>query len=172
MGTLGSVFDEGEAGAEGGADPGLRGPDLRVTVEIPRRGLGHGIRARVPLRMAADGDLVERVSDPEHPQRVLVHLPADLPEGAVLRLRGQGGVPPAPPDSGDSGVGPAPRAGDLYIVVQLVDREPEPGELVETPGGPREVDPESGEGRDVTGMVLMGMVLMAAAVLGLTWALT
>src|SRR5690606_41579149 len=102
---LGSVFEDESD------DP--RGPDLRVTVEVPRAALGASIRVPVPRRLAHEGDLVERaVLDHGDPDRVALHLPEELAPRTMLRLRGQGGVHP-------SG-----RAGDLQIVVELVDRSP------------------------------------------------
>jgi hypothetical protein len=120
---LGSVFEADEGGS--------RGPDLRVTVEVPRAALGATLRAPVPRRIAAEGDLVERaVVGDDDPDIVELHLPERLPEGAVLRLRGHGGV----------GKGEA-RAGDLLVVVELVERPPRPDETIVTsalaprPGG-------------------------------------
>jgi hypothetical protein len=113
MAELGSVFE---------ADDGRpRGPDLRVTVEVPRAALGATLRAPVPQRIAADGDLVERaVLRDEEPGVVELHLPETLPEGAVLRLRGQGGV------ATDEGA----RPGDLMVIVELIDRPPRPDEVI------------------------------------------
>lgn len=110
--TLGSVFaDDG--------DERPRGPDLRVSVEVPRAALGAELHAPVPSRLAVDGELVERaVIDGDDPARVVLHLPEHLPEGAVLRLRGQGGV------------APDGRPGDLYVKLELVDRPPRDDERI------------------------------------------
>ena len=60
MTRLGNVFESLESDRP-------RGPDLRVTVEVPREALGGSLRARVPLRLAAEGDLIERAAGPLDP---------------------------------------------------------------------------------------------------------
>ena len=104
MTRLGSVFDD-----DGG---GSRGPDLRVEVEVPRNGLGDpaGVRVKVPLTVAVDGQPVRRVDPHEEGDSVCLHLPATLPDNATLRLRGQGGV--------------GERPGDLLVHIHLVDPAP------------------------------------------------
>ena len=160
MAELGSVFDD-----HGDADERPRGPDLRVTVEVPRAALGASLRAPVPTRIAADGDLVERVIlDPEDPERVALHLPDQLPARAVLRLRGQGGVR-------EDG-----RPGDLMVVVQLVDRPPRDDESITREVSVPSVRSEGAvatlAGVDVTWWVLLaigvigGGVLVAIAIMG------
>jgi hypothetical protein len=110
--NLGSVFaDDG--------DERPRGPDLRVSVEVPRAALGASLHAPVPPRIAADGELVERaVLEGDDPACVVLHLPEHLPERAVLRLRGQGGVLQGG------------QPGDLFVKVELVDRPPRDGERI------------------------------------------
>lgn len=149
MAELGSVFetiDDEDVPA---------GPDLRVTIEIPRAALGHSFLAAVPRRIAAEGDIVDRAVDPAHPDQVLLHLPEQLPDGAVLRLRGQGGAAEEPEG----------RPGDLHAIVELVDRAPTAEEL---PDGPlvarEEAHPVLGAGRDITWMILLGLALIAGAV--------
>ena len=112
MAELGSVFEE--------AGEGPRGPDLRVSVEVPRSALGACLRAPVPRRIAAEGDLVDRAVSPtdEDPDRIELHLPESLGPRTMLRLRGQGGVHPEG------------RPGDLLVVVELVDRPPRADELI------------------------------------------
>ncbi len=148
MAELGSVFE---------ADEGPRGPDLRVSVEVPRAALGHGFRAPVPERLAADGELVERatVGDDE-PGFVTLHLPEALPERAALRLRGQGGV-------GADGQ----RAGDLLVLVELVDRPPRGDErILSSIPAPRESDSLAPrDGVDLTWWLLAGFALVCAGVL-------
>jgi hypothetical protein len=148
---LGSVFE---------ADDGrARGPELRVTLEVPRAALGATFRAPVPLRLAADGDLVERVVVGDgDPELVELHLPEALPDRAQLRLRGQGG--PGPSEDA--------RAGDLLVLVELVDRPPRPGEtIVRTAVARRSTDELASTvaGVDVTWWVLLGLALLGAAVL-------
>lgn len=155
MAGLANIFDASE-----GEPSAARGPDLRVTAEVPRAGLGHGVRVAVPQRLAADGDLVERVVDAADPERVTLHLPDELPPGAVLRLRGQGGVGR-----------PGERPGDLFVVVELVDRPAQPGEIV--PGGSQLPDAPSPAspvepGRDVTWMVLLGLAVAAGGAVAAT----
>ncbi|PRQ08932.1 hypothetical protein [Enhygromyxa salina] len=153
MGELGSVFEDDD-----GELP--RGPDLRVTVEIPRVALGATLRAPVPARIAADGELLERVVlHGEDPDTIELHLPEQLPERAVLRLRGQG----AAVDGG--------RAGDLLVVVELVDRPPRDDERIEHP--PKQLSRRaddvlagtSSDATDITWWLLMGLVLLGGGLL-------
>ena len=74
--SLGNVFADD--------DERPRGPDLRVSVEVPRAALGASLHAPVPSRIAVDGELVERaVLEGDDPACVVLHLPEQLPEGAV-----------------------------------------------------------------------------------------
>ncbi|MCA9699104.1 MAG: hypothetical protein KC431_16395 [Myxococcales bacterium] len=140
MAGLGSIYDDEQAAG---------GPDLRVTAEVPRAALGHGVRVRIPRRLAADGDLVDRVCDAADPERVVLHLPEQLPPGAMLRLRGQGGLR----DGGG-------RPGDLFVVIELVDRPAEADELIVTA---TDLVPASGAGgRDLTWAILAVLALLAA----------
>lgn len=107
--SFGSIFD--------GTEPtrgGPRGPDLRVTVEVPRTALGSpdGFAAPIPTTVEVDGRSIERVRGPEGEGPVPLFLPATLPSGAVLRLRGQGGR--SPTDGGPPG--------DLLVEIVVVDR--------------------------------------------------
>lgn len=151
MAELGSVFDEDESDAR------PRGPDLRVTVEVPREALGATLRAPVPARIAADGELVERaILDPEDPGGVVLHLAKDLPSRAILRLRGQGGV------------GEGDRAGDLMVIVELVDRPPRDGEYITRTASALTAHEGEGlalAGVDVTWWLLLAMGLVGAGVL-------
>lgn len=139
MAGLGSIYE-----ADGQT---VSGPDLRVTAEVPRAALGQGVRVRIPRRLAADGELVDRVHDEADPDRVVLHLPEQLPAGAMLRLRGQGGVH-------DQG-----RPGDLFVVIELVDRPPEADELISA--GASLVSTSGG--RDMTWPILAVLALLAAA---------
>ena len=83
---LGNIFDavEGE---------GPRGEDLFHTIEMPRSALGHpgGQLVPVPEKIVHAGERVRRVADADpEPGWVHLQLGADVPEGARLRLRGQG----------------------------------------------------------------------------------
>lgn len=107
---MGSIF--GQEGAEG-----PRGPDLRVDVEVPRSALGApgGYKAHVPVTIEHEetGSTVQRTvldGDAEH---LPLHLPRNFSSGAMLRLRGQGGVCPEG------------RPGDLYVKVHVVE-DPSP----------------------------------------------
>lgn len=107
---LGSVFDA--VAPEAGAP---RGPDLCVSVEVPRSALGRddGFVVQLPDTLAVDGAEVARASDPHAPQGgIRLHLAATLPDRATLRLRGQGGVIE----------GGAP--GDLLVTIAVVDDPP------------------------------------------------
>lgn len=147
MGTeLGSVFAH-----EGDDRP--RGMDLRVTVEVPRAALGATLYAPVPSRIAAGGELVDRaVLEGDDPACVVLHLPNNLPAGAVLRLRGQGGV------------APDGRAGDLFIKIELVDRPPRADERI-IRGEMAVPEPSSPNVIDTTWWWLLGVAVLAGAVL-------
>ncbi|KIG14241.1 hypothetical protein DB30_06990 [Enhygromyxa salina] len=153
MGELGSVFEDDD-----GELP--RGPDLRVSVEIPRAALGATLRAPVPARIAVDGELLERVVlHGEDPNTIELHLPEQLPERAMLRLRGQGAA------SEDG------RAGDLLVVVELVDRPPRDTEVISFPTqqlsrrADDSVAGSAGGETDITWWVLMGLVLLGGGAL-------
>jgi hypothetical protein len=139
---LGSVF-------EGFESDQPRGPDLRVSIEVPRAALGGPLRARVPLRMAADGDLVERASTAGDPEHVVLHLPTSLPAGAVLRLRGQGGVI----------TGRQP--GDLFVAIELVERDMTPDERVPGWSSPS-LEPAEAGSATLTWLILLGLAFLAA----------
>jgi hypothetical protein len=148
---LGSVFDDEDQELP-------RGLDLRVSVEVPRAALGATLRAPVPTRIAVDGELIERVVlSGEDPDTVELHLPEQLPERAMLRLRSQGGAI-------EGG-----RAGDLLVVVELVDRPPRDDEVI-TPG-PAQLSRRAGDGLaiaggvDITWWVLIGLALLGGGVL-------
>lgn len=148
MTELGSVFE---------ADDEPRGPDLRVTVEVPRAALGATVRLPVPERLAAAGDLVERVViGDDDPGLITLHLPDTLPNGAVLRLRGQGG-------HGAEGE----RAGDLWVVVELVDRPPRGREqIIRSTFARREPSSvATPAGADITWWLLGGLALVGVGVL-------
>jgi hypothetical protein len=146
---LGSVFE---------ADDGQpKGPDLRVTVEVPRAALGASLLAPVPMRLAANGELIERVVVGEdQPGLLTLHLPEVLPSGAVLRLRGQGGC-------GVEGQ----RPGDLFVVIELVDRPPRGDErILHSAIVPRaSASVATREGNDITWWLLGGLAVLCAAVL-------
>jgi len=111
MPTLGKVLQDLPADAP-------RGPDLHVTVTVPSGdlGLSSGTVVRIPLALPHDGTTVRRCPAPQDDgDRVRLHLPADLPDGATLRLVGQGGA-------AEGG-----RPGDLYVTVRPVRRARLPG---------------------------------------------
>lgn len=106
MSQLGSVFD----GLEGDADA-PRGRDLKAAVRLPRALLGTGpVALPLPPQLeAADGGTAPRTPGPGEPRdRVTLNLPRGTPDGATLRLRGQG-----------EGLAEG-RAGDLLLKVWLV----------------------------------------------------
>jgi hypothetical protein len=146
---LGSVFEEAES------DPRPRGPDLRVSVEVPRAALGATLHAPVPDRIAVDGELVERATlEGEAPGQIVLHLPEQLPERALLRLRGQGGVAP------DA----AP--GDLLVLVELVDRSPREDErILRSAAVEPSAGPASQDTTDVTWWWLLALALLGGGVL-------
>lgn len=102
MADLGSIFE--------GEGDGPRGRDLRVTVRVPRAAPQGEVRVRVPLDVAAEGGYVRRADPHGDGETVTLRLPQPVPDGAVLRLRGMGEVPP----------GPGGTAGDLYIALEPV----------------------------------------------------
>lgn len=71
-----------------------RGPDLHVVIEVPPTALGAagGFAAPLPLRVPHAGERWERAALPGEESFLRLHLPRELPSGAVLRLRRQGGV--------------------------------------------------------------------------------
>lgn len=148
MAELGSVFEDD-------SDAGPRGPDLRVSVEVPRAALGATFHAPVPARIAVDGELVERaVLEGDVPGQVVLHLPEQLPERALLRLRGQGGLAP------DA----AP--GDLLVLVELVDRPAREDErIIRNPAAMMVRASDDGPTMDVTWWVLLALALLGGGVL-------
>ena len=121
---------------------------------MPREALGASLYAPVPSRIAADGDLVERaVLEGDDPACVVLHLPDQLPAGAVLRLRGQGGV-------ARNG-----RPGDLFVKLELVDRPARDGERIVRSEVVRTELPLS-NAIDMTWWWLLGVALLGAIVLG------
>lgn len=105
MTSLGNIFDAVESRGE-------RGPDLRWTVEVPRRKLGEPLTVEVPAQIEVDGAPVARALPPDGSPAgapVPLMLPLEVPDGATLRLRGQGGV---------SSGGGSP--GDLYLRIVLI----------------------------------------------------
>jgi hypothetical protein len=148
MAELGSVFeDDGDAGP--------RGPDLRVSVEVPRAALGATFHAPVPARIAVDGELVERVVlEGEAPGEIVLHLPEQLPARALLRLRGQGGL------------APDARPGDLLVLVELVDRAPRDDERIIRSAVVRAGDsPVALDTIDVTWWWLLALAVLGGGVL-------
>lgn len=153
MAELGSVFEDEDQDAP-------RGPDLRVSVEVPRAALGATLHAPVPLRIAADGELVERVVlDGDEPDTIVLHLPKQLAPRSMLRLRGQGGACPEG------------RPGDLLVVVELVDRAPREDERISrtraelAPRGPADLD--LGATTDITWWILLALALVGGGVLAI-----
>lgn len=107
MGELGSIYADTPADTE-------RGPDLRVTVDVPRVALGEedGVEVCVPWELERLDGLgsARRVASPfEKGDVVTLRLPHGFPDGGTLKLRGQGSDHEA-----DS-------AGDLLVTVRLVD---------------------------------------------------
>ena len=108
MESLGSIFDGVEEGA-----PQKRGPDLRWEVQVPRSALGarHGVSVHVPRQIPHPGGVATRAtSERDDADRIRLHLPENLRDGSVLKLRQQGGQRPdgAP--------------GDLYLESRVVER--------------------------------------------------
>lgn len=108
MAQLGSIFPEATPETS-------RGADLRCTVKVPRYALGApgGVQVEIPRRLEHDGLLIGRVQSPhEAGDHVTLNLPEQVPDGATLRLRGQGGAC-------EGG-----QPGDLYLEIVLVDLPP------------------------------------------------
>jgi hypothetical protein len=103
MAQLGNIYDRGNR-------LGPKGQDLHYTVVVPSEAVGHtpGCLVRVPMELPGGGQRHRRVPAPgEKGERLSLQLPEGLPDGAILRLHGQG----APAEGG--------RPGDLMIKVQL-----------------------------------------------------
>lgn len=97
LSQLGSIFDPAPAA-------GTKGPDLRVKATVSRSELraGRPVVVPVPDRVPYEGGSVPRhleVGDP--PGQVQLHLSDQLADGAVLRLRRQGGEHPSSGTPGD-----------------------------------------------------------------------
>ena len=104
MSGLGNVFD-----AVAG-DGGHKGRDLRYTVQVNRALLGAPLTVQVPLELPLDGRPIPRAIGPgERGSSVSLNVPADVPDGATLKLRGQG-------EEIDDG---AP--GDLFLTLAIID---------------------------------------------------
>lgn len=104
MSELSNIFEEPE---------GPRGPDLDVTVDVPRSALGlsEGVVVPIPAQLTKNGHRIHRAVSPHEPkQAVRLRLPPDFPNGGTIRLRGQGGLFPS-----------KGHPGDLYVKVRLVD---------------------------------------------------
>ncbi len=102
MKRLASIYED-VPGGEG------RGTDLRCEVAIPTSVARDGGRwdAVIPDELPGPDGAIRRVVDGlDEPGRVALHLPANVPDGATLRLRGRGGVDRSPP-------------GDLYVTLRV-----------------------------------------------------
>lgn len=163
MSQLGSVF-EGFI-AEG---DGPRGRDLHGEVRLPRAYLGRGpVVVQLPAQLPTDdGSLGTRTPGPgEHPDQVTLNLPRGVPDGATLRLRGQG----------EGGAGRVP--GDLYLKVYLTGPAAAPA-----PGAPPTVKANAAspmEGGDFgpalgggVGRPLLGLALGGGLLALLGWLAT
>jgi len=126
--ALGSCLDDGVVLP---ADA-PRGRDLQLDATVERHLLGQegGFELRLPLEVELDGERVQRVpSPPHHDERVRLHLPSTVPEGAVLRLRGQG--EPCPQG----------RAGDLYLTLRWASTRSSPASGSISPTAPTAAGP-------------------------------
>jgi hypothetical protein len=113
MAKLANIYDAIDPGDAGG-DGGGRGADLRVTVEVPRAALGSDEAFFADVPLTVDG---QRRADPHGDgAKVPLNLPASVPEGATLRLRGLGALGPGAPAA--EGI---KRAGDLYVRLTVVN---------------------------------------------------
>lgn len=97
---LGSIYTQSENQA------GKRGRDLHADVEVPAWALGHpeGVDVDVPEVLPCDGQQVRRAC--LHGLDLTVHLPEQFPDGAALRMRGEG----------EASAGPN---GDLYLHMKI-----------------------------------------------------
>jgi hypothetical protein len=111
MGSLGNVLEPDPAHA---GKP--RGIDLHVEIEVPPSALGDpdGYAAKLSLRVPHAGERTQRFALPGEEEFLRLHLPESLPEGAVLRLRRQGGVC-------EGGV-----PGDLFAKIKVSETAPAP----------------------------------------------
>lgn len=103
MSGLGSIYE---------ADDGsLKGRDLRYAVSLRRDALDGPVEVEVPLELPLGDERVARAVGPGESGALLtLNLPADVPSGATLRLRGQG------EDIEDG------RPGDLYLSVTVTEK--------------------------------------------------
>lgn len=132
--SLGSIYQ-----SEDESQP--RGRDLTTVVEVPRWALGAGPHpVDVPLELpTADGTARRAVGPGERGSTVHLNLPASVPDGATLRMRGLG-------EAIEGG-----RAGDLYVQIALTDAPrpaPEPAAALGPAGG--------GLFAAVLGMIILG----------------
>lgn len=103
MSALGNVFDAV-------SQDGHKGRDLHYTVQINRALLGAPLTVQVPLELTIDGRLTPRAIGPgERGSSVSLNVPVDVPEGATLKLRGQG-------EEIDDGT-----PGDLFLTLAIID---------------------------------------------------
>jgi len=87
-----------------------KGADLRAQVQVPPSALGleGGVWVRVPRELPGGGLRHRRVEVPGEPgDRLLLHLPDGLPDGAILRLGARGAA------------AEGERPGDLLVKVEV-----------------------------------------------------
>lgn len=88
---LGSIYEQGQSS-------GKRGRDLHADVEVPAWALGctDGVEIEVPVSLPCHGEQVRRAC--LHGPGLTVHLPDQFPDGAALRMRGEGEASPEGPN--------------------------------------------------------------------------
>jgi len=143
MAQLGNIYDTSDR-----LDP--KGQDLHCTVQVPPGAVGHapGCRVRVPRDLPGGGQRHRRVAPPgEKGEELTVRLPAGLPDGAILRLRGCGAA------------AEGEKPGDLMVKVQIRPQGQD-GSWVGLVDPPR-----AGAGADGTLYVAIGVGLAMVAAL-------
>jgi len=101
---LASIYEDADENTPRGADL-----EAQVQVEPNALGLAAGVKVRVPLQING----VQRADPHGDGTKVHLHLPATLPQGAVLRLRGLGGTTKGGQDVA---------AGDLYVRIEIMEK--------------------------------------------------
>ena len=146
MAQLGNIYDTYNR-------LGPKGQDLHHTVQVPPEAVGHasGCRVRIPIELPGGGQRHARVKPHgEKGDQLTLQLPEGLPDGAILRLRGQG----APAEGG--------HPGDLLVKVQV---RPGGGDgylgLVDPPRA------SSGDGATLYVAIGVGLAMVAALVLAM-----
>jgi len=138
---LGSIFEDQKP-------TGNRGRDLHADVEVPAWALSNpeGVDVEVPEVLEVDGQQVRRAC--MHGPQVTVRLNPSLPDGAALRMRGEG-------EALADGYN-----GDLYLHLKI--------NRLATRAPASLVDPSAATGNLTMVATMVGLSLLAAVVYALS----